>query len=149
MNEEERVRIRKTALGLSPIVGGIVFSYGIEKGCDYAEILSIDDEGKYILLKLTSVNNLKYSHFVLTKCQPYVNCYIIRVLCVGYLYYTLQPITFYIIFTACFYLLTSLPLKHGTCSCTLHVLFHLFVWSSYAHVPSEELEACPPNLGLE
>ena len=45
LTPEEGRRIRRTALGLAPVIGGIVFTYGLERGCNYAEILSVDDEG--------------------------------------------------------------------------------------------------------
>ena len=45
---EEGQRIRGGALGLGLLLGGATFAYGSSCGCQKAEILAINDDGKIL-----------------------------------------------------------------------------------------------------
>ena len=45
MKGERGDRIRGGALGLGLLMGGAVFSHGLRRGCEKAEILAINDDG--------------------------------------------------------------------------------------------------------
>ena len=57
---EEGSRIRGGILGLGLLIGGATFAFGLEQGCQKAEILAINDDGN------NSFSSLSLFHFL--KC---------------------------------------------------------------------------------
>lgn len=47
MKDSEGERLRGGVLGLGLLMGGAVFSYGYSCGCTKAEILAINDDGRW------------------------------------------------------------------------------------------------------